>query len=97
LRSGRQSGGAHFVQEFLRAARVQIAAQQTADLGRLGVELLDQAAQIVAGARQLRLQFVEFAGQSAKPSMWPAAGPDRSRRRVTGDVRWASSMVPPLG
>lgn len=25
------------------------------------------------------------------------ARPDRSRWRVTGDLRWASSMVPPLG
>jgi hypothetical protein len=63
LRSGRQSGGTHLVQEFLRTARIQIAAHQKADLGRLGVELLDQAAQVVAAARQLRLQFVEFAGE----------------------------------
>src|SRR3954471_9459901 len=50
--SRRQSGGAHFVDEFLRAARVQLAPQQLTDLGRLGVELLDQAAQVVAVACQ---------------------------------------------
>jgi hypothetical protein len=51
LRSCRQSGGAHLVHEFCRAARVQVAPQQPADLGRLGVELLDQAAQVIAVAR----------------------------------------------
>ena len=64
LRSRRQSGGAHLVHEFLRTARVQVAPQQAADLGRLGVELLDQAGQGIAVARQLWLQFVEFAGEN---------------------------------
>ena len=33
--SRRQSGGAHFVHEFLRAARVQIAPEQLTDLRRV--------------------------------------------------------------
>jgi hypothetical protein len=44
LRLRRQTGGTHLVHEFLRTALVQVAPQQPADLGGLGVELLDQAA-----------------------------------------------------
>ena len=52
-----------------RATRVQVAPQQQADLGGLGVELLDQAPQVVTVARQLRLQLVEFAGQDRLDDM----------------------------
>jgi hypothetical protein len=41
VRSCRQSGGTHFVHEFLRTACIQIAAEQLAYFGRLGVKLLD--------------------------------------------------------
>jgi hypothetical protein len=32
------AGGAHFVHQFLRAACIEVAAEQAADFGSLGVE-----------------------------------------------------------
>ncbi len=39
----------------------RVFAAVSSDLGRLGIELLDQIAQVVAVARQLRLQLVAIA------------------------------------
>ena len=48
--SVRQPDRAHLVQDFLRACGILSAAEPLACLGRLGVELLDQAAPVVAVA-----------------------------------------------
>ena len=61
--SSRQSGGTHLGHEFTRARRVQVAAQQAADFGGLGVELLDQAADVVAVPGQTWLQVIDLQRQ----------------------------------
>jgi hypothetical protein len=66
-----QSGGTHLVHEFLRAASIQIASQHPANVGRLDVELFDQAAQVVAVARKPWLQHGVIVESSQNRTLRP--------------------------
>jgi hypothetical protein len=63
----RQPGSAHFIEEFSGSTGIEVAAEQLADFGRFGLELLDQAADVVAIARQLRFEIIDLAGQNTVP------------------------------
>ena len=58
-------GGAHFIEEFSGSTGIEFAAEQLTDFGRLGLELLDQTADVIAVARQLRFEIVDWAGQNS--------------------------------
>jgi hypothetical protein len=60
----RQPGGAHFLEEFSGSTGIELAAEQLTDFGRLGLELLDQTADVIAVARQLRFEIIDLAGQN---------------------------------
>jgi hypothetical protein len=67
-RSCGQTGGAHFVHEFPRSSRVEIAAEELTVFGWFRIELLDKTADVVAVARQLRLEVVQLTGEDMEPA-----------------------------